>query len=145
MYDHWWNHIFPKYELVDDYNDVNIYETRIKYKTVMRDEFKEHNDVVIKFRAEVTELSAGLIRQLDVTLDDGIEKAVEYAKVQAEDMKAQFTAMFDELDRIIQEKYDELEQAAADEQSRQAMLEKNRETLNWIETCQKQVNEAIDF
>lgn len=60
-------------------------------------------------------------------------------------MKAQFTAMFDELDRIIQEKYDELEQAAADEQSRQAMLEKNRETLNWIETCQKQVNEAIDF
>lgn len=145
VYDNWWNHIFPKYELVDDYKDVNIYETRIKYKTVMRDEFKEHNDVVIKFRAEVTELSAGLIRQLDVTLDDGIEKAVEYAKVQAEDMKAQFTAMFDELDRLIQEKYDELEQAAADEQSRQAMLEKNRETLNWIETCQKQVNEAIDF
>lgn len=53
--------------------------------------------------------------------------------------------MFDELDKLIQEKYAELEQVAVDEQSRNEELEKNRSVLNWIEECQKQVNEAIDF
>ena len=75
----------------------------------------------------------------------GIGEAIAYAKEQAEEMKTQFTAMFDELDKLIQEKYAELEQVAVDEQSRNEELEKNRSVLNWIEECQKQVNEAIDF
>ena len=94
---------------------------------------------------DVAELQAGLTTQLDMTLDDGIGEAIAYAKEQAEEMKTQFTAMFDELDKLIQEKYAELEQVAVDEQSRNEELEKNRSVLNWIEECQKQVNEAIDF
>lgn len=145
VYDHWWNHIIPKYETVYDYKDVNVYETRIKYKTVMKDEYKEHHEVIKKYRVDVAELQAGLTTQLDMTLDDGIGEAIAYAKEQAEEMKTQFTAMFDELDKLIQEKYAELEQVAVDEQSRNEELEKNRSVLNWIEECQKQVNEAIDF
>lgn len=140
-----WTWLQKSYEMVDDYKDEDVFETKVKYKTVMQDQYKEHHETVRKYQVDVAELQAGLVSQLDRTLDDGIREAVEYADKQTEEMKVQFTAMFDELDKLIQEKYAELEQVAADEQNRQNVLEQSRSVLNWIEACQKQVNEAIDF
>ena len=140
-----WTWLQKSYKMVDDYKDEDVFETKVKYKTVMQDQYKEHHETVRKYQVDVAELQAGLVSQLDRTLDDGIREAVEYADKQTEEMKVQFTAMFDELDKLIQEKYAELEQVAADEQNRQNVLEQSRSVLNWIEACQKQVNEAIDF
>lgn len=89
--------------MVDDYKDEDVFETKVKYKTVMQDQYKEHHETVRKYQVDVAELQAGLVSQLDRTLDDGIREAVEYADKQTEEMKVQFTAMFDELDKLIQE------------------------------------------
>lgn len=80
-----------------------MYEDVIKYKTIMRDVFEERTETIEKFSCVTAVISAGLISQLHRALDDGIEKALEYAQDQITSMKDQFTAMFDELDRIIKE------------------------------------------
>ena len=60
-------------------------------------------------------------------------------------MKDQFTAMFDELDRIIKEKYDELDKCANDQQAKEAELKKNKETLERIEKFNSEIDSILDI
>lgn len=122
-----------------------MYEDVIKYKTIMRDVFEERTETIEKFSCVTAVISAGLISQLHRALDDGIEKALEYAQDQITSMKDQFTAMFDELDRIIKEKYDELDKCANDQQAKEAELKKNKETLERIEKFNSEIDSILDI
>lgn len=133
------------YETVDDYKDEAVYETVLKYKTVMRDIFEEHIEKVEKFSAETSVIQTGLTSKYRRNLDDGLESALSYAQDQIDTMKAQFTKIFDELDELIQQKYEELDRCANDQKTKEAELEKNRSILNWIETCRKEIDEILDI
>lgn len=147
----WWKIFTPNYiekdvyVTVDDYKDEDVYEDVIKYKTIMRDVFEERTETIEKFSCVTAVISAGLISQLHRALDDGIEKALEYAQDQITSMKDQFTAMFDELDRIIKEKYDELDKCANDQQAKEAELKKNKETLERIEKFNSEIDSILDI
>ena len=51
----------------------------------------------------------------------------------------------DELDKLINEKYAELDRAANDQKAKEKELENNKKILAWIETCQKEINEMLDM
>ena len=133
------------YENVDDYKDEEVYETVVKYKTVMKDIYEEHRETVEKFSVETSIIQTGLISKLRRSLDEGIEAALSYASDQIEAMKAQFTDIFDELDKLIQQKYTELEQCANDQKTKEAELERNKKLLAWIETCKQEIEEILNI
>ena len=147
----WWKIFTPKYieedvyVTVDDYKGEDVYEDVIKYKTIMRDVFEERTETIEKFSCATAEIQTGLIAQLRRALDDGIEKALEYAQDQITSMKDQFTAMFDELDMIIKEKYDELDKCANDQQAKEAELKKNKETLERIGKFNSEIDSILDI
>lgn len=133
------------YETVDDYKDEDIYKTIMDYKTVMRDVFEEKVEHIEKFTVETSVIQTGLVRKLRQNLDDGIDDALSYAEDQIDNMKNQFTMIFDELDSLISEKYDELEKCANDQKVKEAELEKNKKLLGWIEACKAEIDEALDM
>lgn len=133
------------YETVDDYEDEDIYKTVMDYKTIMRDVFEKKVERVEKFSVETSAIQAGLVANLRRNLDDGIDDALSYAEKQIENMKKQFTMIFDELDSLISEKYNELEKCASDQKEREAELEKNKKILGWIEACKAEINEVLNI
>lgn len=147
----WWKIFTPKYieedvyEEVDDYKDEDVYETRIKYKTVMRDIYEQRNERIEKFSVETSVIQSGLISKFRRNLDEGIEDALSYAENQVESMKKQFMLMFDDLDKLVKEKYTELEKCATDKEIKEAELEKNKKVLLWIEECQKEIDEIVNI
>ncbi|WP_288294244.1 ESPR-type extended signal peptide-containing protein [uncultured Haemophilus sp.] len=147
----WWKIFTPKYieedvyEEVDDYKEEDVYETRIKYKKVMRDIYEQRNERIEKFSVETSVIQSGLISKFRRNLDEGIEDALSYAENQVESMKKQFMVMFDELDKLVKEKYTELEKCATDKEIKEAELEKNKKVLLWIEECQKEIDEIVNI
>lgn len=133
------------YETVNDYKDEDVYETVIKYKTVMRDIFEKRTEQIEKFSVETSVIQTGLVSKLRKNLDEGIDDALNYAENQIDKMKNQFTEIFDELDALIQQKYDELEQCANDQKTKEAELEKNRKLLAWIEGCKAEIDEILNI
>lgn len=147
----WWKIFTPKYieedvyETVDDYKDEDVFETVVKYKTVMRDIFEEHHETIENFSVDTSVIQSGLISKLRRNMDDGIESALGFAEDQIEDMKSQFTSIFDELDIIIKKKYTELEMCATDQKTKEAELEKNKKILTWIESNKAEIEEILNI
>ena len=147
----WWKIFTPKYieedvyETVDDYKDEDVFETVVKYKTVMRDIFEEHHETIENFSVDTSVIQSGLISKLRRNMDDGIESALGFAEDQIEDMKSQFTSIFDELDIIIKKKYTELEMCATDQKTKEEELEKNKKILTWIESNKAEIDEILNI
>lgn len=147
----WWKIFTPKYieedvyDTVDDYKDEDVYETVVKYKTVMRDIFEEHHETIENFSVDTSVIQSGLISKLRRNMDDGIESALGFAEDQIEDMKSQFTSIFDELDIIIKKKYTELEMCATDQKTKEEELEKNKKILTWIESNKAEIDEILNI
>lgn len=133
------------YETVDDYKDEDVYEDRIKYKTVMRDIFEERHESIEKFSVETSVIQSGLISKLRRSLDEGIGDALEYAEDLVEEMKEQFYDIFDELDKLIEQKYTELEECASDQATKEKELERNKKLLDWIEACRDEINTVLEI
>lgn len=133
------------YANVDDYEDEDVYQTVKDYQTVMRDVFEERTEKIEKFSAETKKIMNGLIRVFMQNLDDGIREALDYAEDQIADMKEQFGEMFDKLDELIKQKYDELEACANDQKEKEAELEKNRKLLGWIEQNRADIDALLDM
>jgi hypothetical protein len=146
----WWKIFTPKYidedvyETVDDYKDEDVYKTVLEYTTIMRDVFEEKTEKIEKFSVSTALIQQGLIAKMNRNLDEGIEGALEYASEQVKKMKEQFSRSFDELDRIIAEKYEELEKCASDQSEREERLKENQKLLQWIETNLDQINDILD-
>ena len=111
----------------------------------MKDIFEERREKIEKFSVDTSVIQTGLISKLRKNLDEGIESALNYAQDQIDNMKTQFTEIFDDLDTLIQQKYDELEQCANDQQTKESELKKNKGILGWIEACRKEIDEILDI
>mgnify|MGYP004637836345 CR=1 FL=1 len=133
------------YEDVDDYKDEDVYETVVKYETIMKDVFEEHREQIEHFQVATSDISAGLLMEIQKNLDEGIADALSYAETQIENMKTQFAELFDELDALIQEKYTELEKCATDQQTKEEALEKNKALLGWIEACKAEIEDVLNI
>lgn len=147
----WWKFFTPKYitedvyETVDDYREETIYETVVDYKTVTRDVYEERHEQIEKYQVKTASIQAGLISKMRQNLDEGVNAALTYAEEMVEQMKEDFSRSFDELDRIIQSKYEELEKCAKDQKAQENQLEDTRAVLQWIETCQHEIDEILDI
>ena len=147
----WWKIFTPKYieqnvyETVYDYEDEDVYETVVKYETVMKDIYEEHTETIEKFTVETAVIQSGLIAKLRKNLDEGIDKALTYADEMINEMKNQFTVMFDELDILIEEKYTELEMCISDQKTKEEELKKNKELLKWIEDCNTKIEDVLNI
>lgn len=133
------------YENVDDYEDRDVFETVMDYKTVMRDVYEKRTETIEKFSVDVSVIQTGLMSNVRRSLDENIAAALDYAQDQTTDMKEQFMEMFDELDALIEQKYDELEKCANDQKMKEEELKKNKKLLGWIEACQAEINEILDM
>lgn len=133
------------YVTVDDYKDEDVYKTVMDYQTVMRDVFEERSERIEKFSMTTKKIQAALIGKFRSNIDDGIDNALEYAEIQIDDMKTHFTIMFDELDKLIAQKYSELEACAKDQERKQQELEHNRKILAWIEDCRDRIGGILEI
>ena len=133
------------YETVDDYKDEDVYQTITDYKKVMRDIFEKRTDKIEKYSVKVSDLQVGLVHDFRLYLDEEIKRYKNNAQVQADSMKTQFMGMFDELDKVIKNKYEELNRTAKDQKEKEKELEYNRKVLKWIENCQAEIDEALDI
>lgn len=133
------------YETVDDYNDEDVYKTVLEYKTIMRDVFEEKVEQIEKFSVSTLLIQKALIAKMRRNLDEGTESALGFASEQVEQMKGQFSHIFAELDKLISEKYDELELCATDQTAKEVKLEENKKILSWIEACMYEINTILDM
>ncbi len=133
------------YKDIDDYEDEDVYETVMDYKTIMRDVYELREETIEKFSAETDLIQTGLIRRFRQNLDEGIESALAYAYEQVSGMKKQFASSFDALDRLIEQKYNELDQCANNQSLREAELEKNQNLLNWIAGYREMIDKILDM
>ena len=133
------------YENVDDYRDEDQYVTKAVFKTVMRDIFEKRSEQVEKYEVNVSDIQSGLMGILSNSLEGGIADTVEYAAAQVQQTKEQFAKMFDKLDILIKEKYQELEEAADKQHASEETLKKNRELMNWLEECKAEIDDALNI
>ena len=132
------------YRTIDDYKDEDVYNTVLEYTTVMRDVFEEKTERIEKFSVETSLIHGGLIAKMRTHLKEGINCALRYAAEQVKAMKEQFSRMFDELDKLIADKYEELEKCATDQSEKEKRLKENQELLQWIETNITEINSILD-
>ena len=111
----------------------------------MRDIFEERREQIKKFSVDTAVIQTGLVSRLRRSLDEGIEDALQYAEEQIGRIKNQFSEIFDELDELIQKKYQELEQCANDQHIKEAELEKNRKLLKWIEANKEEIDQILEI
>lgn len=147
----WWRFFTPAYieedvyETVDDYTDEDVYKTVLDYKKIMRDVFEEKTEKLEKFTLTTALLQTALMSKMRQNLANGVKGALDYAAEEVENVKTQFSKIFAELDRVIAEKYSELEKCATDQSIKEAELQKNKGILEWLETCMEEINDIIDM
>ncbi len=133
------------YVTVDDYKDEDVYKTVLDYQTVMRDIYEERTEQIEKFSMATDKIQTALVKKFRRNIDDGIKNALQYAREQIDKMKQQFLSMFDELDKLIAQKYSELEACAKDQDRKQQVLEDNRRILAWIEDCRDKIDGILEI
>ena len=147
----WWKIFTPKYVsedvyvTVNDYKDEDVFETVLDYKTIIRDVFDEKREKIEKFSVSTAAIQQTLIAKMRRTLDEGTEKALEFACEQIEKMKSQFSGLFAKLDEIIAAKYGELERCANDQTEKEATLKENQEILKWLESSIEEINGILEI
>lgn len=70
---------------------------------------------------------------------------VDYAKKGTRAIQAAFSKQFDELDRLLTRKLDELKLCASDERIARKKLEEAQKRLSWLEDIQSRVNAILDI
>ncbi len=147
----WWKILTPAYieedvyKEVDDYKDEDVYKTVMDYKTIMRDVYEERTETIEKFSADVSTLQAGLLTTLVQNLESGTNAMCSNAEAQVNKMKERFIESLERLDKLITQKYVELEQCVKDRESREKELEKSKEILGWIEACKLEMDKILDM
>ncbi len=141
----------PDYRTVDDYEDRDVYEEKDVYKTVqdfatvMRDVYEKRTEKISRYNVKTSAIQVGLVTPLQKNMKDGVDQALEYAQAQVDSIKAQFNVLFEKLDKLIVEKYAELNSYADSEKTSKEELEKNKGILNWIEGNINEINDLLDI
>lgn len=109
----------PKYVTESVYGDV---------------EYVDGTSVAQKFFAPIQE-----------HLYDNSDDAVKYAKEQTRAVKKYFTNQFNELDKILSEKLQELKNCASSEENIKKTIKQSQERLAWLDDIQKRVKDILDI
>lgn len=147
----WWKFFTPKYvyedvyKTIDDYTEEDVYEEVKDYETRIKDIMEKREETIEKFSVLTDEMQTSLMAKLHLSLDGGIQGALDYAADQVGSLKEQFSDRFDELDKAIQEKYAELEKCADDQERSQQELEENQRILDWMVACANEINDILEI
>lgn len=108
---------------------------------------KGHYEDIMEDREYIdgTGLAQKFFAPIEETLYENSAAAVEYAKEQAANIKKDFADKFEELDKVLQKKLDELKACATDEKAAEKKLEDSRRKLEWLEDIQARVNAILDI
>ena len=102
-------------------------------------------ETIEKFSVSTALIQQALIAKMRRNLDEGTESALGFAGEQVDRMKEQFSRIFTELDTLIASKYEELEKCATDQDEKEAVLERNKILLAWIEQKMSEINSILDM
>lgn len=133
------------YKTVDDYKDEDVYETVLDYKKVMKDIFEERTENIEKFHISVADINIALISAIRLTMDEGIQNALNFAEQQVKDIKQQFKESFSKLDLLLASKYKELSDCASDQKEKEKTLADSRKQLAWIQKNIEEINSILDM
>lgn len=108
---------------------------------------KGHYEDIMEDREYIdgTGLAQKFFAPIEETLYENSAAAVKYAKEQAANIKKDFADKFEELDKVLQKKLDQLKACATDEKAAEAKLEDSRRKLEWLEDIQSRVNAILDI
>lgn len=108
---------------------------------------KGHYEDIIENREYIdgTGLAQKFFAPIEETLYENSAAAVAYAKDQAANIKKDFAGKFAELDKVLQNKLDELKACATDEKAAEKKIEDSRRKLEWLEDIQDRVNAILDI
>lgn len=91
------------------------------------------------------ELAKKFFAPIQKQLFTNSKNAVDYAKAQTTAIKKAFKAKFDELDAVLEKKLDELTICATDAENTDAIIEKTKDRLAWLENIQKKIESILDI
>lgn len=108
---------------------------------------KGHWDDITEVREYIDgkELAQSFFAPIEETLYKNSAAAVDYAKEQTKIIKKDFAGKFDELDKVLKAKLDELKACATDERAAEERLADSKKKLEWLEDIQVRVNSILDI
>ena len=133
------------YKTVDDYKEEDVYETVLDYETVIKDIFEEKQETIEKYSVKLSKLQAKLISLIRDDTTENINSTLAHAEEQVKSIKKQFQDRFDKLDKIISDKYRELENCASAQKEKEKTLAESRKQLAWIEQNIAEINSILDM
>ncbi|MBN1065540.1 dynamin family protein [Clostridium botulinum] len=81
---------------------------------------------------------------IQASLIDNNKSAIEYAKKQSREVKKYFIKQFDDIDKVLKDKLNELEKYATDRKSIEEALNESKNKLSWLENIQNKVKEILE-
>lgn len=94
---------------------------------------------------EGSELAAKFFAPVQKQLIENNKNAVEYAKEQVIIIKNTFNSKFDELDKILKDKLNEMEKYASDNKNIERIIAETQERLQWLEEIQTRIKSILDI
>ena len=106
-----------------------------------------YTDDIIEDReyVEGSELAKKFFAPIQKQLFENNRNAVEYAKKQVVEIKNIFNAKFDELDRILNDKLNEMKKYASDNENVERIIKETQERLQWLEEIQARIKSILDI
>ena len=92
-----------------------------------------------------TKLAQRFFAPIQERLFENSNGAVEYAKNQTRKIKAEFSKKFEELDRVLQVKLQELEEYANDNKNIERRIQESESKLRWLEDIQDKTKRILDI
>lgn len=134
-----------KYFMEDIYENEDVYENRPVIKKVMQPVYEKRNESVEHFSIKTQDLQTALISILRENMDDGFEETMKYADEQIDSIIDQFHEYFGELDRLIKDKYTELEKYTTDKNTIDEKVKNNEKILDFINNSQTKIGELLEI
>lgn len=92
-----------------------------------------------------TILAQKFFAPIEANLFKNKDEAIKYAKEQTALIKKNFSTKFDELDKVLEAKLNELRSCASDKEKAEKQLAESKERLAWLENIQTKVDSILDI
>lgn len=92
-----------------------------------------------------SELAKTFFAPIQKQLYSNSNKAIDYAKNQTKEIKRAFYDRFDELDKVLGEKLEELKNCVSDKETVEKVIKETQERLRWLEDIQTRIQGILDI
>ena len=96
-------------------------------------------------RVEGRILATGFFAPFEEQIRNYGDSAIIHSKKQTENIKKAFKVKFDELDRILNEKLNELKQCAEEQKDAEKRIAESEERLNWLKNIETKIEAILDI